>query len=383
MRRALFFLCLMAACGDSTDQKPPPPEPPPFDDKSDALRRVDFRGVLDDKITGRGVFKEDLEFHGWAFDVHEAGDVTLAVTHAGTAASLDTTLFLFGPLLGRNFGNEALAWDDDSGWSRLSRLTVRLEPGRYLGVVGTASGNGRGRYQTGLVCAAEVCGPPAAIDGCPPTVEDWITTCVDDVMVELWVTETVAWDQCSSELSEFSTRLDLCRPTPFRSPAPWCGGYYGTVWDCAEAWDARLFPESAVAVSEVSVPAALVEIEQKGEVACAGECSVGIYAFKYASDEPATPTGSVGAIVRDHFDADIGWQNEGEAPHAELDERMSALGMAGLTPAASERTGSDVFHVGRARYSRRPPPFLPSADELWVLTFPEAHWIVAVQVVNR
>lgn len=128
--------------------------------KADALDHVEDRGPLSFGVARSGTFVEDLQFEGYRVSVRDGARVRLEITRLGTAAKLDTTLFVYGPFDGSEFGGEAMAFDDDSGWGRQSRLTgLTLEGGEYLVVVGTHDARGRGAYRVLATCENGDCEP--------------------------------------------------------------------------------------------------------------------------------------------------------------------------------------------------------------------------------
>lgn len=129
--------------------------------KADAADRVIDQGPLGLEVARHGTFVEDLQFDGYRLNVREGAEVRVEITRAGTKAKLDTTLFVFGPCTDEGCGDEAIAFDDDSGWSRQSRITglELAEGGEYLIVVGTHDARGRGNYRLLASCENGACEP--------------------------------------------------------------------------------------------------------------------------------------------------------------------------------------------------------------------------------
>ncbi|MFO0637430.1 MAG: proprotein convertase P-domain-containing protein [Nannocystaceae bacterium] len=152
--------------------------------KADAIDRVDDRGALASATAAVGQFTEDLAFDGYRLAVRDGARVRLEITRLGTAKTLDTTLFVYGPAHAGAFGEAAIAFDDDSGWGRQSRLTgVVLEAGEYLVVVGTHDARGRGAYRLLATCENGECDPlPAAT--CDGTVANNILACMSIATTE-------------------------------------------------------------------------------------------------------------------------------------------------------------------------------------------------------
>ncbi|MBC8073894.1 MAG: proprotein convertase P-domain-containing protein [Deltaproteobacteria bacterium] len=136
--------------------------------KADAVDHVTDRGALAFDAPSTGSFVEDLQFEGYRLAVRDGASVRVEVTRAGTASKLDTTLFVYGPCVDGQCGTEAIAFDDDSGWSRHSRIrNLELEGGEYLVVVGTHDARGRGNYRLLTTCENGECAPlPPAPAAC-------------------------------------------------------------------------------------------------------------------------------------------------------------------------------------------------------------------------
>ncbi len=175
----------LAACDTSADRGPlvDPPLPP---GKADVADVVPVRAALafgeDAAVTA--AFAHDLEFHGYTLSVAAGAVVGLDVAHKGSSSKLDTTLYVYGPQNDAGgFGASAIAFDDDAGWGRLSRLRP-LElaaSGTYLIVVGTRDGRGRGHYRLVTTCPAGDCAPtPAPPAGCHPQIAAAVEACVAD-----------------------------------------------------------------------------------------------------------------------------------------------------------------------------------------------------------
>jgi len=148
--------------------------------KGDAIDHVEDRGALGFGEARTGSFAEDLQFDGYRLTVRDGARVRVEITQLGTAKKLDTTLFVYGPAQGERFGTDALAFDDDSGWGRQSRLTgLELDGGEYLVVVGTHDARGRGAYRLLTTCENGECDPLPEPTGCDETVANRILACVD------------------------------------------------------------------------------------------------------------------------------------------------------------------------------------------------------------
>jgi hypothetical protein len=174
---ALSFLAL-TACGVA-DSDGPAVAPELGDGKSDAIDQVEDRGALAFGTAANGSFGEDLQFDGYHLSVRDGARVRIEITQAGTAKKLDTTLFVYGPVQDGAFGTSAIAFDDDSGWGRQSRLSsLELDGGEYLVVVGTHDARGRGKYRLLGTCLSGECEPLPEIGGCNELIANNILNCV-------------------------------------------------------------------------------------------------------------------------------------------------------------------------------------------------------------
>jgi hypothetical protein len=149
--------------------------------------RARWRGALtlgaDSAISSS--FTRDLSFQGYTLSTRPGARVKLDITQRGSSRSLDTALYVYGPRgADGSWGDAAIAFDDDSGWGDLSRLSaLTLERGGdYLVVVGTFNGRGRGAYRLEGTCLSGECAPlpPAPSGACHPAITAAITSCVDD-----------------------------------------------------------------------------------------------------------------------------------------------------------------------------------------------------------
>ncbi|HET6585025.1 MAG TPA: hypothetical protein VFG69_16325, partial [Nannocystaceae bacterium] len=168
---------LVTACATDDDAGPVVPEL--GGGKADAIDHVDDQGAIDFAEARTGSFTEDLQFFGYHMSVREGARVRVEITQLGTAKKLDTTLFVYGPRVGDELGTSAIAFDDDSGWGRQSRLTgVELAFGEYLVVVGTHDARGRGAFRLLTTCESGDCDPLPVPVGCDETVANNILFCM-------------------------------------------------------------------------------------------------------------------------------------------------------------------------------------------------------------
>ncbi|MBK8235361.1 MAG: proprotein convertase P-domain-containing protein [Deltaproteobacteria bacterium] len=181
MRASITALAAVSLFACSADDRSDAVIPELGDGKGDAIDHVEDLGTLELEAARTGRFTEDLEFHGYHLSVREGARVRIEITRQGTAKALDTTLFVFGPRQGEAFGDTAIAFDDDAGWGRQSRITgLTLAAGEYLVVVGTHDARGRGAYRLSSTCENGDCAPlPPAPAGCDETVANNILACMN------------------------------------------------------------------------------------------------------------------------------------------------------------------------------------------------------------
>jgi hypothetical protein len=165
-------------------------EPVFADGKADVGGSVRDKGVLafGAENARADQFSSDLEFHGYRLAVGPDAVVSLEVTQLGSSRGLDTTLYVYGPRAAAGgYGTRAIAFDDDDGWGRLSRLrSLALPaPGDYLVVVGTHNALGRGAYRLLATCQSAACEPrPDPLTGCHPDIAAAILACVEDGLAD-------------------------------------------------------------------------------------------------------------------------------------------------------------------------------------------------------
>jgi hypothetical protein len=151
---------------------------------ADGIDTVSFKGSLAPGTPVTGSFTKNQQFDGYFLDVRAGAELKLEITHKGSSMNLDTTLFVYGPAdLGGNFDDAYIAFDNDAGYGKLSKLTTTLSSaGRYAVVVGTKTGKGRGNYRLLPTCLSGECAPIAEIPlgGCPQVIVDKMRTCVTD-----------------------------------------------------------------------------------------------------------------------------------------------------------------------------------------------------------
>ena len=150
-----------------------------------------------------GALSESGEFHGWELSVRAGATARIEITHKGSSAALDATLFVFGPDGKAGLLPVPEALDDDSGWGRLPRLDHTFElDGTYLVVVGSFDAIGKGSYRLIASCATDSCEPLPVTPACDPRLLDGLKACVAD------------W--------RYSDDPDMIRPPTTEELLEWC-----------------------------------------------------------------------------------------------------------------------------------------------------------------
>jgi hypothetical protein len=224
MRHSFVLILLAAGCSE----KGAPVDPPMSGGKADISDRVPVLGALALGGEVRGEITEDLEFHGYTLEVRAGAVVELDIPNQGSSRNLDSTLFVYGPASAAGaYGTEAIAYDDDSGWGQHSRLSdlELADGGRYLVVVGTFDGMGRGRYRLTATCESGECGP-VSTGQCHPVIADDIRACVVDFMSDPdnWqTTELEAVELCGDAEPVADAYDEVCAGA---TPPDFCDGTY-------------------------------------------------------------------------------------------------------------------------------------------------------------
>ncbi|MDQ3367770.1 MAG: proprotein convertase P-domain-containing protein [Myxococcota bacterium] len=150
---------------------------------ADAIADVTIHGPLVPGTPVAGTFTRNGQFDGYELAVRPGAALKLEITHGGSSMALDTTLFVYGPrAAGGGYPSQPLYTDDDAGYGKLSKLARAslAEGGTYAVIVGTRTGQGRGRYRLVPTCLTGDCAPLAAVPlgGCPAPFVTAMTTCV-------------------------------------------------------------------------------------------------------------------------------------------------------------------------------------------------------------
>ncbi len=103
------------------------------DEKGDAVPGIEVQARIAPGSTD-ATLSTTIPRPGFVFFAAEGTKVSLEVTHAGTAAGLDTLLKVYGPRLADGSYPKTLATDDDAGYGKLSKISgldISI-PGFYL-----------------------------------------------------------------------------------------------------------------------------------------------------------------------------------------------------------------------------------------------------------
>nr|MBA3498787.1 hypothetical protein [Deltaproteobacteria bacterium] len=194
---------------------------------ADGVSDVTFLGAvtLGTPIDGR--FTKNGQFDGYTLDVRAGAEIKLEITHGGSSMGLDTTLFVYGPRdVGGAYPANQVAFDNDAGYGKLSKLTTTLaDAGTYAVVVGTRTGKGRGKYRLVPTCLSGECTPVVEVPlgGCPAPILSAMRACVTDQLEHPYVELTPrmnAAEQCA-DADVLAPLFDACA-----GGESWCTGSF-------------------------------------------------------------------------------------------------------------------------------------------------------------
>lgn len=121
------------------------------------------------------------EWHSWTLDAEAGAEARIEITQKGTSKTLDTLLMVYAPDGKGGYLPQPVAVDDDSGWGRQSRLTLRFEaPGEHLVLVGSWWSLGTGAYRLSASCLSDSCAPTA-----DPAADPSAAECPQEVLTEM------------------------------------------------------------------------------------------------------------------------------------------------------------------------------------------------------
>ena len=139
--------------------------------KADASGLISQEGALEvgDEAARGAEFDGKGRFFAYELEVVDGAELTLEVTQKGSSRGLDTTLYVYGPRDEQGGWDEgAVAYDDDAGWGRLSRIRgfAPEAAGTYLVLVGTYSSKDSGRFRLAATCDNDRCTASEPVADC-------------------------------------------------------------------------------------------------------------------------------------------------------------------------------------------------------------------------
>jgi hypothetical protein len=291
---------------------------------------------------------------------------------------------------GVGYGDDSIAFDHDSGWGALSRLTnlALPEAGEYLVVVGTGDGQGRGNYTLSAECANGQCEvvDPALLDQCDNAVLELIDDCVAEaIFLDPFIDPDLALEDCTADgMASFYFDI-LCFPS-FAVPREWCPVGEDRFID-------EMMPECRLSffgnqpMSDVSLTEEFLsnELELLEEIAneCAS-CEVKIASYTYDPIHSGMSIDEAVEAVRAHIDGGAEYDNDGAVSVAALVTELQAHLVDEdefLTEAAAQSSATD-FDLGQADRFTTPFPNVDAVHDLFVLHYSDSAHIVTVEFVD-
>ncbi|MEM7608015.1 MAG: hypothetical protein AAF411_21895 [Myxococcota bacterium] len=220
-----LLLCLSGALVGCASDTSDLPELPGFTGgKADVSDQINLRGAIAFGGSVEGVFEDDLQYDGYAFQAVAGAVISVETTQRGSARDLDDVILIYGPddpVLGYEDATR-IGGDDDSGWGRHARVEglVLEEAGNYLVIVGTKNGQGRGQYRVELGCDSGACAPAApTTDVCPGLIMGRIELCYESERFDDGESAAVAFESCTDEFRLIEDFEDDCSDA---SPPEFC-----------------------------------------------------------------------------------------------------------------------------------------------------------------
>jgi len=366
--------------------------PPDDPGKADVSSGVVRKGLLPVGETVEADFTTDFEFHAWSVVLAAGGRVRLEVTRQGSTPSLATGLFVYGPVRADGSTGESIARDYDSGWRRLSRLELSSATmGRYLVVLGTRDGLGRGHYRLSATCTNGACDrvDEAVWLSCDGISAESVRECVADGASALDPGDTPDYGAllagCTARDRALRYFESACGPEAM--PAAFCPGgpdlYAARMMPTCRA---TLAPEyelgETIDLDDLALPE---EIEAMIEVAGEGcdACSASAAAYTYPAG--ATPSldvvlASVRALQREPDPAD--WTIDGAATAERLTDALGHWELAGWLEASRRAAGATETGIGSVSTSFYVAAGAEEWVTIWVVHFPATRTIETVTVAQ-
>jgi hypothetical protein len=379
---ALSLALAGAGCVLTDDKGEPAPEPG-IAGKADFTDRVTVKGDLE--LADRGGvlmaeatedFTEDLEYHGFELLTRGSSEIRIEVTHRGSASGLDTTLYVYGPQSGSSYASR-LAFDDDTGWGKLSRLDAFVPPetGNYLIVVGTYSGLGRGHYRLEVECVSGDCLDVVVPAECPDRVAQDIHDCVDEWLAEGSYEDTrhEAFVACTTDYAG-DFYMYACESN-WHEPEPWCpAGLEAFMSEimpaCIEALS-PLYPEDRDPLTLLAraLPDEILDRLYETHSECCGATGAS-YTVQPPENGDEVTFEWVLDSVRQASEAPARWQMNGEVPLARFDSFAEAHSLgADFVDLLAADAGADSFRLGLMDASYYAAPGAEVWEDLFVFVF--------------
>ena len=282
--------------------------------KADRLGAVEQVALIPIGEEHGGEFSEDLQFFGHTFFAGVTGSqVDIEVTQRGSSRGLDTSLFLYGERAPGDW--QRLMVDDDDGYGALSKLEDVEFLGdftRYMAVVGTKDGMGRGRYNLEIRCASGGCiaPPPSGPASCPQVVGEWIEECMADYIQDTG-DFTGGAEACAGPDVVETYFKGACDVGPWGQPEAFCASGFVHFKDvlypvCAE--DLGGPSPDVFTLYEKTPSAQLIAAVDADPIRCA-YCSVYVEAFDFAGpDQSATASDVLYALEQEEDNERLRWQ---------------------------------------------------------------------------
>jgi len=361
----------MTACGDDSGKSEM--VEPSSPGKADAANAVTMKVRLEYDEAQEGEFDKDLQFFGYVFNAHEGGLVNLEVTHLGSSQGLDTSLFVYGPRKGAEYGDSNIANDDDSGYGRLSKIEeLRIEEtGDYLVVVGTSNAMGRGKFRLLLTCENDQCiqVDESLLSECHDAIADSIDECITNYLEDMPYGSEEAVQVCT-DAEAGSDWYDITCNSDWYTPPEFCSAgaekFIGIMMPVCAAKKKQEYavPENAIDLTGVNIPGPAHDNVDVAKDDCYS-CEIELAAYSY--EESAVTLDVALESVRAIQEYSHEWSNDGSATDSTLYSELEDYGLMGLISDVEEGleiTGA-AHELGQLTFSG----YIAAGAEVWTTTY--------------
>ena len=311
---SLLALGATACAGDDATSDVPAKaiqEPTLDASKADRLDAVKAAGNLQLGTEVPGAFTSDFQFFGYTFFAGQKGStIDLEITQKGSSRGLDTTLFLYGEQSQNDWTR--LMMDDDDGWGALSKLKNVEFLGnfrRYMVVVGTADGTGRGNFNLKFSCSKGNCAlPPTTGASCPGPVIEAMDECVAQSVGDGESVPTAVKGCTDSGLA--SDFFDVeCHVGPFGTPALFCNDGFVHFKDVLyPVCVADIKAEHAAGETTALKPSTVSpEFVQAADASACAVCTIKAEAFTLTNDRETLDT-ILNTLAQSQQNAQFQWR---------------------------------------------------------------------------